>query len=248
MENNFVVRRTLLNSKTAYNQITQDFQEAFEGFDGVSFESFVPADDGVETTNEKEHMVIYLDKNKHQFLKITKDDTSIVKVSLHCGTGTVEGENFVYIETKSKNDHLSYNFARTAYGVVFSTFPYFSDVAASVSDGYLQCFFTTFKDYKGNEINGFIYCSNSNDEIDSSKSYITTEDHVRLETFQTNNSFNGGNANHTVLFNAVSYSNAVIAPHLFRKFQAENKKFGRVKLNGKTFISGSHFCLETKEE
>ncbi len=248
MENNDILRKQMIGKTNAYSQVTEDFKEAFRGFEGVSFEDYVPSENEEEETEDSRYTLIYLDKNKYQFLKIRPDENQIIKISLHCGSGSVEGENWVYVDSRIKSDYISYSIARTAYGVAFSTMPYISDMKVSLSDGYLQCFFTKFENYEGQEINGFIFCGNSNDDTESTKSYISSEEHLRLESFSASSSFGGGNANQTVLLNAVSYTNRLMCRHLFKKFQTENKKFGRTKLNGKFFISGSHFCLEGREE
>ena len=48
------------------------------------------------------------------------------------------------------------------------------------------------------------------------------------------------------MYNASSYTHQLVAEHLFKKIMSESGRFGKIKLDGREFISGSHFCLECK--
>ena len=56
----------------------------------------------------------------------------------------------------------------------------------------------------------------------------------------------GISGDQTVMYNASSYTHQLVAEHLFKKIMSESGRFGKIKLDGREFISGSHFCLECK--
>ena len=45
---------------------------------------------------------------------------------------------------------------------------------------------------------------------------------------------------------SVDEGDQLVAEHLFKKIMSESGRFGKIKLDGREFISGSHFCLECK--
>lgn len=254
LELNKIIRRHGIALANSYNVVKDDFCTVFDGFSGVSIETVVPETDSSETdtseTDTSEYTVIYLDTAKKQKLKIIPDSTKGTRITFSCGDGTVENIDFLYADgTETRAAYISYSIVRTAYGIAFSIIPTNSDLNFSVSDGYLQNFFTTFEDDSGNAINGYVFVSSSKDATSTTgRIYISSEVHDKLECLEVAKTLLGASANHTVLYNAASYSNRIIAKHLFKKAQTEDSKFGKVKLNGRTFISGSHYCLEYEEE
>ncbi len=246
MENNVIVRRHGIDVTDAYDVISSDLRNLFNGFQGVSFEENIQSQG--ENNNDLDYLIIYLDSKHQQFLKLEKSVAAYFRLSYHCGAANAQGVNFVYIDPLSKASTVSYNLVRTFYGAAFSILPYVEDSRECISDGYLQCFFTTFEDDEGNTINGFIYCADSSDETGNDKSYLSTENHESLEYFYSSNCFMGSGGDKTVMINALSYTNPCLSRHLFKKLQSEPDKFGVVNINGKIYVSGSHFCLEGKEE
>lgn len=249
MEQNKIIRRQGIYKTDAYAKIVEDFTELFEDIEGVSV---IHTDATVDESGEvitAENTVINLDSNNYLYIKIVTDETLSFRISFHCGTGDVEGTNSMYIDAREKSDYVAYNMVKTPYGVAFSTFPNLNDAYSCVSDGYFQNYFTTFEDESGNEIKTFVYVSTRNDEATSSGYYyICGEEHTSIEKIVTNKIFLGSAANHTVMVNASTYGKPHVARHLYKKIQSESGKFGKIKLNGKTFIAGSHFCLECGEE
>ena len=247
MEKNKVIRRQPGMTVNGYEKISEDFTELFAGFNGVTVET-IAANSETSTAAQTR---IYFDRNKTKYIRVIQDDTAIVRISLHCGNGTRENYDWLYIDKRSSsNDKLAYNFAKTDYGVVFSVLEYVPDDRASLSDGYLQNYFTTFETNEGRTVNGFIYCVVSKDDNSNSNlmSYILTEEHENFEKVDFTKLLWGYNSNQTVLANATSYTWPLVCNHLYKKIQTEEGKFGKITLNDKTFISGSHFCLECKEE
>ena len=249
MEQNKIIRRQGIYKTAAYAKVVEDFTELFEDIEGVSVihnDEIVDESGAVITPK---NTIINLDSNNHLYIKIASDENLSFRVSLHCGKGDVEGSNRLYIDSREKSDYIAYNMAKTPYGVAFSTFPNLNDAYSCVSDGYFQNYFTTFEDENGNEVKTFIFVTTRNDETASSGYYyICGEKHSVFEKIVTSKIFLGTAANHTIMINASAYGKPHVARHLYKKIQSENSKFGKIKLNGKTFIAGSHFCLECEEE
>lgn len=239
--NNKIIRRSGIEKAASYNRIVEDFCAAFNGFSGVSIEQI----EATETENAS--VIIYLDKNKKMSLKIVvdKDDLSF-RMSFHIvGSG---GEKSYYLDNSGKGDYVPYNIVRTAYGVAFTDFPFSRNSTDSVSDGNFQNYFSTMEDEYGKEINCFIHVSSNKDDTGSHFISISSEQHDSPEKLTVGVQFAGKTANHTVLFNAVSYSLPLVSRHLYKKLQTEEDKYGKIKIAGKTFICGSHYCLECLEE
>lgn len=249
MEQNRIIRRQGIYKTDAYARVVEDLIELFEDIEGVSVihNDEIVDDSGAVVTPK--NTIINLDSNNYLYIKIVPDETLTFRVSFHCGKGDVEGTNRISIDAREKGDYVAYNMVKTPYGVGFTTFVNPTDSYSCVSDGYFQNFFTTFEDESGNQVKTFIYVTTRNDEATSSGYYyICGEEHTSVEKIVTNKIFLGSSANHTVLVNASSYGKPHVARHLYKKIQSENGKFGKMNLNGKTFIAGSHFCLECGEE
>ncbi len=247
MKNNEVIRRQGYSASNGYQKLTEDFTELFTGFEGVSIEKTEASEDGTVTDQVK----IFLDKNKKMYLLIVPSSDTIVRVSFHLGNGTKENESWIYVDQRAnKADKLSYNFVRTPYGAAFSTLVNSTANNVSLSDGYLQSYFTTFETNDGRTVNGFIYCVLPKEETSNYNptSYIATEEHDILEGVELAKCFLGNTANQTVLVNASSYTKPMVCNHLYKKVQSEDNKYGLVELNNRKFISGSHYCLECGEE
>lgn len=240
--NNKIIKRQGIAKADSYSSVTEDFTVAFTGFDGIS----VVQENSTDT--ESESTRIYLDSGNKQFLKIVPNEKSGFRLSYHCTDGTAENTDWMYIDNIDRGNFVTYSIVRTLFGVAFSGTPYCNTATESVSDGRIQSFFTTMEDGQGNEINCFIHTTSANDECGAHSVIIGSEYHRNLEKLDLGKQFLGNSANHTVLLNAVSYITPLFAKHLYKKFQTEENKFGKIKINGKTFISGSHFCLECGEE
>lgn len=239
--NNKIIRRSGIEKAASYNRIVEDFCAAFNGFSGVSIEKI----EATETVSAA--TIIYLDRNKKMSLKIVYDESDRAFRISFCSVGS-EGEKSYYLDNSGKGEYIPYSIVRTAYGVAFTDFPFTRNSTDSVSDGNLQNFFSTMEDEYGKEINCFIHVSSSKDDTSSHYTSISSELHDVPEKLSLETQFAGKTANHTVLFNAVSYTLPLVSRHLYKKFQTEGDKFGKVKIAGKTFICGSHYCLECEEE
>ncbi len=248
MEENKIIKRSSVAKANAFAKLSADFEELFEGFEGVSFIKNEAETDEDGTVTATESTVIYLDSNNYMYLKIVPDETYGVKITLNCGSGDTDGDNKLTVDAREKSENVAYNMVKTPYGAAFTTLPSVTDSITSISDSYFQNFFTVFEDENGNSKRGFVHITVPKDETSSSYYYICSEDHERLEKLSSAKIFLGSAASHTVLCNAVSYTRPLVANHLLKKLQSEDNKFGKIKLNGKSFIAGSHFCLECGEE
>lgn len=247
MEKNKIIRRTAGSVTNGFEKLTADFIELFDGFNGVSCERTAESEDGTTPARVK----IFLDRNKKMYLCIEADTNTVVRISLHSIDAFDGSDNSVYVDQRTtKSEKLAYSFAKTDYGAVFSILPPVSDIKASLADSYLQNFFTTFETSDGRTVNGFIFCVISKDETSSTSttSYILTEEHDTFEVVDFSKFILGNTANQTVLVNATSYGKPLVCNHLYKKVQTEESKFGKITLANRTFISGSHFCLECREE
>ena len=109
---------------------------------------------------------------------------------------------------------------------------------------------TIFKDETGKTLLGFIHVVQPNNDTSSVDYrdwiYYATSGHDVFEMQRGNTQIIGSDGNQTVMYNASSYAKQVTAEHLFKKIMSESGRFGKIKLNNREFISGSHFCLECK--
>lgn len=241
---NKIIKRSGIDSTLLLDTVIGDFTNAFEGFDGVSFERI----DATESDPNK--FRIYINNTKTRYIEIADSLTKtncITYTFRHCD-GTADKTHYTRIDGTVNTDKIIYSIARTAYGVAFSILPYCNSSAATISDEYIQNFFAVFEDDEGNKSNGLIFVDNSGDSNSSGNLYISTDFHFTIESLELTRQMFGNTAAHTVLMNAVSYKYPLYAPHLYKKVQTEDGKFGKIKINGTTFISGSHYCLECNEE
>lgn len=237
MEYNKILRRHGYPNQYAYDRLSDDFIELFDGYNGVSS---VKTTAGVDQALETETR-IYLDSAHSFYLRIKPDENAGVRISIHSGTSS-----FYVDQHGSENEFVSYNIVKTQYGVAFTTLPYVYDNHTIISDGYFQCFFTTFRTEDGDPVNGFVYCCHAKNETNvsyTSSSYIITELHDDFEEMIFSRLFLGDTACQTVMFNLVSFTKPLICPYLYKKVMSENSKFGMVHIGNRTFISGSHLNL-----
>ena len=138
------------------------------------------------------------------------------------------------------------------YGIMFTTLLRTSNSINSPNDGSFQSYITTFKDEYNKTINGYVFTVQDSNKTDGSDFrdwiYIATENHEAIELQRGLYQMLGSNANQTVMYNAVSYNHQLVAEHLFKKIISESGRFGKIRLDDREFISGSHFCLECKNE
>ena len=237
MELNRIIKKQGCPNQYAYERLSADFIELFDGFSGVSS---VSTTEGVNQAAETETR-IYLCSNNRFYLRIKPDETAGVRISLHCGASAL------YIDQRGiENDFVSYNIVKTQYGAAFTTLPAVNNIYTSVSDGYFQCFFTTFQTEGGDPVNGFVYCCHQKNETNVSNaasSYIITELHDGFEEVLFSRMFLGDTACQTVMVNLVSYTKPLMSPYLYKKIMSEESKYGMVRIGNRNFISGSHLCL-----
>ncbi len=244
MELNKIIRRSGIAASTCYSKFTADLTEALKDIDGIVKEEIAAKKDADETVKENANTRFYLDSTKTRYIKIENPKNGI-RVRFTCGNNTIDIDNGEY-----SSPYISYSIAKTPYGVMFTTLSYFSNATNNAGDNTFQNYVTVFTDENEREINGFIHVLRDSNITDVNESrdwiYLSTEKHNVFEMqrgyFQTM----GSNANQTVLFNAVSYTEQIVAKHLYKKIQSETGQFGKINLASRTFISGSHYCLECK--
>lgn len=240
---NLVIKRRGVTMSGAYKSITTDLTEAFQDcFDGIS----IPED---TTGND---FRIYLDTQKTFYLSVVPQTASGAAMRLYYtdkATGNINSNSLI-IDGGTRGSYISYNIIRTKYGVAFTTLPAVDDNTTVLNYGYLQSFFSnTFKDENGNSVNGYIFSQSSADATSSTgKICMYSEVHTTIEEIPNTSQFFGKTAAQTVMCNAVSYSYPIVAEHLFKKLQTEGAAFGKLKINGRTFYSGSHYALECEED
>ena len=102
----------------------------------------------------------------------------------------------------------------------------------------------------GKTLLGFIHVVQPNNDTSSVDYrdwvYYATSNHDVFEMQRGCTQTIGNDGNQTVMYNASSYAKQVTAEHLFKKIMSESGRLGKIKLDGREFISGSHFCLECK--
>lgn len=246
MELNKIIRRTGIPNADAYAKFVVDLTDALKDFSGVTKE-VVDEDKKTDgTVTDYAHTRFYLDKSKTRYIKVINDTKNYLRLSFVCNSGKIDIDGGV----NTNVSFISYSIAKTAYGVMFTTLYRTSNSINSPSDGSFQSYITTFKDEYGNTVNGYVFTIQESNGTDNSDYrdwiYFASENHESLEQQRGMYQMLGSNANQTVMYNAVSYNHQLIAEHLYKKILSESGRFGKIKLDNREFISGSHFCLECK--
>ena len=245
MELNKIIRRSGLSVSASYAQFLADLTDALKDIKGILKEEVKEEKNDDGTVKEPAHTRFYLDSTKKRYIKVVNDTKAGVRVFFTCSPNTID------IDGGTNNaPYISYNIAKTAYGVMFTTLSHFSNATNVASDSTFQNYVTTFNDENGKAVNGFVYTMKAGNETDSTDYrdwiYFSTEKHNVFEMQRGHFQMLGNDANQTVMYNASSYSQQLTAEHLFKKIQSESGRFGKIKLDNSEFISGSHFCLECK--
>ena len=246
MINNKIIRRHGILKADLYDRLTEDLCELFSGFQGVSCSETEDPEE-VDPT----YTVISFDTNGKLYIKIEQNATQGAVVSVHLGNGNTLGRDYYNLDVvgTATSSMVSYSFARTEYGGVFSIMSYSDSSDTVLSDAQLRCFFSTFTDEEGHEYYGLVYCNRSgSDSVNTLSIRLATVLHEGVETISGGSLFVGELANQNVLCNAFSYSEPIVAPRLYKKLQTEGAVYGKVKIGGKALIAGSAFALEFEEE
>lgn len=245
MELNKIIRRSGITNSAIYARFVADLTDAFKDFTGITKEEVKENKDADGTLKENAHTRFYLGTSKKNYIKVVDKGTACMRVQFTCAGNTIDIDG----GTTSAPYH-AYNIAKTAYGVMFTIISHFSNATNIASDSTFQCYVTTFKDDSNKSVNGFVFTvrdNNSTDGVDYRDwIYIASESHYVFEMQRGLYQMIGTSANQTVMYNAASYSQQLVAEHLFKKIMSESGRFGKIKLDNRTFISGSHFCLECK--
>ena len=245
MELNKIIRRSGFTSTVIYEKLVSDLADALKDFTGVTKEEVKESKDSDGTIKDAAHTRFYLGTSKKNYIKVVDNGKSGMRVYFTCAGNTLEIDGGT-----TTSPYHAYNITKTAYGVMFTTISHFSNATNIANDGTFQCFVTTFKDASNKPVNCFIYTikdSNLTDGVDYRDwIYIASESHSVFEMQRGMFQMIGANANQTVMYNASSYSQQLVAEHLFKKIMSESGRFGKIKLDNREFISGSHFCLECK--
>ena len=247
MEMNKIIRRTGIPVADAYSRFVTDLTDALKDFGSITKEEIQASKNTDGTTKEYAHTRFYLDKSKSRYIKVINDTKNYLRLAFVCNSGVLE------IDGGTNNStFISYNIVRTAYGIMFTTLLRTSNSINSPNDGSFQSYITTFKDEYNKTINGYVFTVQDSNKTDGSDFrdwiYIATENHEAIELQRGLYQMLGSNANQTVMYNAVSYNHQLVAEHLFKKIISESGRFGKIRLDNREFISGSHFCLECKTE
>ena len=245
MELNKIIRRSGITTSAIYSKFTADLTDALEDFTGITKEAVKESKDADGTLKENAHTRFYLGSSKKNYIKVVNNGNSGMRVQFTCAGNTIDIDG-----GGNTSPYHAYNVAKTAYGVMFTTMSHFSNATNLASDSTFQCYVTTFKDENNKAVNGFVFTlrnSNITDSVDYRDwIYFASESHTVLEMQRGLYQMIGISANQTVMYNAASYSHQLVAEHLFKKIMSESGRFGKIKLDNRTFISGSHFCLECK--
>ncbi len=245
MELNKIIRRTGIPVANAYAKFKADLKDALEDFENITTEEVDESQNADGTVKEYEHTRFYIDKSKSKYIKVIDDAKNYLRLAFVCNSGSIDIDGGT-----GSASFISYNIVKTAYGVMFTTLYRTSNSINSPGDGTFQSYITTFKDEYDNIINGYVFTIQESNGTDSADFrdwiYFATENHESLELQRGLYQMLGSNANQTVMYNAVSYNHQLIAEHLFKKILSESGRFGKIKLDNREFISGSHFCLECK--
>ena len=247
MEMNKIIRRTGIPVADAYSRFVTDLTDALKDFGSITKEEIQESKNTDGTTKEYAHTRFYLDKTKSRYIKVINDTKEYLRLAFVCNSGILDIDGGTNSST-----FISYNIVRTAYGVMFTTLLRTSNSINSPNDGSFQSYITTFKDEYNKTINGYVFTVQDSNKTDGTDSrdwiYIATENHEAIELQRGLFQMLGSNANQTVMYNAVSYNHQLVAEHLFKKIISESGRFGKIRLDNREFISGSHFCLECKTE
>ncbi len=246
MINNKIIRRHGILKADLYDRLTADMCELFSGFEGVSYTETEDPEEVIPT-----YTVITFDTNGKMYIRIDSDDTQGAVVSIHLGNGSTLGRDYINLDVvgSTSSSMVSYSFARTAYGGVFSVMSYSDSGDTVLSDAQLRLFFSTFTDEEGSEYYGLVYCNRSGlDSVASMTIKLATTLHESVESISGASLFVGELANQNVLCNAFSYTEPIVSPRLYKKLKTEGGVFGKVKIGGKAMIAGSAFALEFAEE
>ena len=245
MEMNKIIRRTGIPVADAYAKFVADLTDALKDFGSITKEEGKESQNADGTVKEYPHTRFYLDKSKSRYIKVINDAKNNLRLACVCNSGSIDIDG-----GSGSSAFISYNIAKTSYGVMFTTLYRTSNSINSPSDGMFQSYVTTFKDENNKSVNGYVFTiqeSNKTDSLDYRDwIYIATENHESIELQRGMFQMLGSNANQTVMYNAVSYNHQLVAEHLFKKIISESGRFGKIKLDNREFISGSHFCLECK--
>ena len=232
MEMNKIIRRTGIPVADAYAKFVADLTDALKDFGSITKEEGKESQNADGTVKEYPHTRFYLDKSKSRYIKVINDAKNNLRLAFVCNSGSIDIDG-----GSGSSAFISYNIAKTSYGVMFTTLYRTSNSINSPSDGMFQ-------------VNGYVFTiqeSNKTDSLDYRDwIYIATENHESIELQRGMFQMLGSNANQTVMYNAVSYNHQLVAEHLFKKIISESGRFGKIKLDNREFISGSHFCLECK--
>ena len=245
MELNKIIRRTGVPHSAVYTKFVADLTDATKDINGITKEDVKEVKDTDGTIKEKAHTRFYLDATKTKYIKVVTDASCGMRVQFTCSSNTIDIDG-----GNNSQAYAAYNIAKTAYGFMFTTIARVNNATAAQSDGIFQNFITIFKDETGKTLLGFIHVVQPNNDTSSVDYrdwvYYATSNHDVFEMQRGCAQTIGNDGNQTVMYNASSYAKQVTAEHLFKKIMSESGRFGKIKLDNREFISGSHFCLECK--
>lgn len=227
MELNKIYRYYGMKPEQAYEPIKNALNEAFTGFNGVSFETVAATED------TEEQYLIYLNAEKSMWLILYQ--TSDPQISINFSNGN----SVVIARVNSYSAFRQFNIVRTAYGVVFSRIGTTSGATDVLSD---DIYFGNF--FAVGEPNVFVYTASSSNATSSiSVDYWYSDLHNMPEAFSQYSSLISSAVTRTKLSPASSMVQPVDCEHLYR-LEFSDGKTGKIKVGDKYFILGCRYALE----
>lgn len=227
MELNKIYRYYGMKTGQAYEPIKIALNEAFTGFDGVSFETVAATED------TDEQYLIYLNAEKRMWLSLYQPSDPQISINFS------NGNSVVINRVSSSVAYRQFNIVRTAYGVVFSRIGTTNDITdVLTNDIYFSNFFAV------GEPNVFIYTgSSSNTTSTGSIDYWYSDLHDIPESFSQYSSFTASTVTRTKLSHASSMVQPIDCKHLYR-LEFSGGETGKINIGDKYFILGCRYALE----
>ena len=117
MEMNKIIRRTGIPVADAYAKFVADLTDALKDFGSITKEEGKESQNADGTVKEYPHTRFYLDKSKSRYIKVINDAKNNLRLAFVCNSGSIDIDG-----GSGSSAFISYNIAKTSYGVMFSQF------------------------------------------------------------------------------------------------------------------------------
>ena len=228
MELNRIYRHYAIPRNQIYGQLKSILNEAFIGFNGVSFETVAA------TESSDEQFLIYLNSEKSMWLNLHHDDNDAL-ISVNFKNENARGIGRI----GSAVSFRQFSIVRTAYGVIFSRIGTSNTSTDILNDAHLVGFFVQ------GEPNIFVLSEGSNNSTDTSwhDHCFYSDLHEIPEIFRQPNSLIYASVPRTSLLNACSAVQPIKSEHLYRAVFSDEQT-GKIEVDNKYFIKGNCYALE----